>query len=88
MMPRCIVWKPSVVGVARAGVVSVPPIGASGIQSLTIEPTTPTVTVPVTVVAGPPPDTGYEDAIAEVIVKVMVIDSRSFPCSYALMMLA
>ena len=64
--------RPSVVG-ACAGVVAVPPVLAAGIQRLTIQPTAPAVTVPIAVVAGPPPDTGYEDAIAEVIVEVMVM---------------
>jgi hypothetical protein len=76
MMPRRIVCKPSVVGVARAGVVSVPPIGASGIQSLAIQPRAPTIAIPVAIVAGPPADSDRNKAMIEVAVpadEVLVI---------------
>ena len=73
MMPRRIVCKPSVVGVARAGVVSVPPIGASGIQSLAIQPRAATIAIPVAIVAGPPPDTDCHEAVVEAIVEVAVM---------------
>src|SRR5262245_62933457 len=67
MAPRHLVVR------ARAGVVAVPPVWASGVQSLTIQPAASTVTVPISVIAGPPPDTGYEDPIVEVIVEAMVM---------------
>src|SRR5262245_39926334 len=67
MTPRHLVVR------ARAGVVAVPPVCASGVQSLTIQPAASTVTVPIAVIAGPPPDTGYKDPIVEVIVEAMVM---------------
>jgi hypothetical protein len=67
------VCKPSVVGVARAGVVSVPPIGASGIQSLAVQPAATTIAISVAIIAGPPPDTDCHEAVVEAIVEVAVM---------------
>jgi hypothetical protein len=67
------VCKPSVVGVARAGVISVPPIGASSIQRLAIQPRAATIAIPVAIVAGPPPDTDCHKAVVEAIVEVAVM---------------
>src|SRR6476659_9792647 len=69
MKPRRIV-NPSVV-VARAGVVAVPPIGASGIQGLAIQIRAPAITI--TIVAGPPSDSDCHDAVVEAIVEVAVM---------------
>ena len=70
MKPRRIV-NPSVVGVARAGVVAVPPIGASGIQGLAIQIRAPAITI--TIVAGPPSDSDCHEAVVEAIVEVAVM---------------
>src|SRR6476661_1896872 len=69
MKPRRIV-NPSVV-VARAGVVAVPPIGASGIQGLAIQIRAPAITI--TIVAGPPSDSDCHEAVVEAIVEVAVM---------------
>jgi hypothetical protein len=70
MKPRRIV-NPSVVGVARAGVVSVPPIRAPGNLSLVIKPRAPAITIPIAIVAGPPTtDSNCHEAVVEVIVPV------------------
>src|SRR6476620_37431 len=69
MKPRRIV-NPSVV-VARAGVVAVPPIGASGIQGLAIQIRAPAITI--TIVAGPPSDSDCHEAVVAAIVEVAVM---------------
>jgi hypothetical protein len=72
-MPRRTVCKPSVVGVARAGVVSVPPIRAPGNLSLAIQPRAPAITIPIAIVAGPPSDSDCHEAVVKAIVEVAVI---------------
>ena len=71
MMPRV---NPSVVGIARAGVVTVPPIRASGNLSLVIQPRAPAITIPITIVAGPPTtDSNCHESVVEVIVEAVVV---------------
>jgi hypothetical protein len=62
----------SVVG-TRAGVVSVPPIGASRIQSLAPQPIAPTIAISVPIVAGPPPESDPDpnEAVVEAVVVSM-----------------
>jgi hypothetical protein len=71
-MPRRIVCKPSVVGVARAAVVSVPPIRAPGNLSLVIQPRAP-ATIPIAIVAGPPSDSDCHAVVVEAIVDVAIM---------------
>ena len=68
-----LVWSALRLVVASAGIVPVPPIRASGIQSLLIKPTAPTIAISI---AGPPPTDSNSDcneAVVEVIVKVVVM---------------
>ena len=65
--------KPSVVGVASAGVVSVPPIGAPGNLRLVIQPRAPAIAIPIAIVAGPPSNSDCHEAVVEAIVEVAVM---------------
>jgi len=57
--------------VVRTSIVPVPPVGASGDQSLTPQPPTTVITVTIVVVARPPPQSNSDEPVVEVIVVVM-----------------
>jgi hypothetical protein len=57
----------SIVVVAGAGVIPVPPVGASGIESLAPQPLASTIAVSVGVVPGPPSDSDPNKVIVEIV---------------------
>jgi hypothetical protein len=61
----------SSVVIASAGVVPVPPIGGSGVQSLTVQPSASAIAITVAIITGPPTtDSNCHEAVVEVIVAV------------------